>query len=227
MTNLCPENYCNVCLDGTPLDVDPKGCCKCHGRGAKYCNKDCQRRDWPIQIFCGVSSSSPPEGNAKLALFFPIDSKVPTLVRVQVGGNFPGGINASQHIPGTLGVDIKCYSSEQIPQFDNNEIYCGFSLYYGNQNRTDIPENSCMKHVLTGWAKAMYGTGAAADIMGKDFWKTHLGGLKKWTGPLLLVKSDRYKKNGASNPTYEDFDVRDVPYLAIFLGLLSKLVAHS
>ena len=234
MTNLCPDNYCNVCLDDTPLDVRErdllKSCSKCHGLGAKYCNKDCQTRDWPIhKIFCGVSS--PPasvanEGNTIRALFFPVDSKAPTLVRVQVGANFPGGVDATQHIPGTLGGDVKCYSSEQLPHYENNEIYCGFSLYYGKQSKSDT-ENKCIKHVLSGFAKARYGSGLSVEIMGRDYWKTHLDGLKKWTGPLLLVKSDRYKKNGLSNPTHEDFDVRDVPYLVIYLGLLSKLMASQ
>lgn len=214
---------CNTCLEDTPPGASLKNCGRCHG-DAKYCGGDCQSRDWPIhKIFCGMRPSSPSatDENTVQALLLPQDSKDPIFVRVQVDANIPGGVNATQYIPGTLGVDVKCYSSEQFPQYEDNKAHCGFSVFHGNQTAS-LTENKCIGRILSGHAKAFYGSGPAAGILGSDYWKKSLDNVKKWTGPLLIVRTDRFKKIGSSVPTHEDFEVRDVPHLVIFLSICSR-----
>lgn len=104
---------------------------------------------------------------------------------------------------------------------------CGFSLYYGNQQSVTLSENKCIKRILAGHSKAFYGNDTVAEILGNDCWKTMVENAKKWNGPLLVVKSDRYKKNGLLNPTYEDFEVGDVPRLVIYLAFVSKILVSG
>eukprot|EP00956_Cyclotella_meneghiniana_P027960 scaffold64073_cov76-Cyclotella_meneghiniana.AAC.8 len=220
MANHRRNNVCNLCLEDTLPDVSLKDCSRCHG-DAKYCSVKCQSQDWPIhKIFCGVKPPPPPsttDESTVQALLLPQDSKVPVFVRVQVDASIPGGVNAPQYIPGTLDSHIRCYSSEQLPQYEDNDIRCGFSFFCGNQT-TSLSENKCIMRILSGHAKALYGSGPVIGILGSDFLKTMLDKLMKWKGPLLIVKSDRYRKIGSAVPTYQDFDVGDVPHLVIFLA---------
>lgn len=237
------EYECNSCMEATPSDADLRKCSNCTGGCAKYCSRDCQAHDWPIhKIFCSIplaatvsvyqtDSVANNDTGTVQALLLPQDSKVPILVRVQVGTNF-AGVNASEFIPGSLGSEIKCHASETWPpQIFNNEdfeMYCGFALYYNTDDSvTGLPMNKCIDHVMKGRAKAYFGSGPAFKRLGKDFWKSMMDKLKIWKGPLLLVKSDRYQKNGLPIPTYEDLDVSDVPYFVNFLWVLSARLGQA
>ena len=221
---------CNVCLDGTPPNVNPRGCSRCHGVGAKYCSKDCQQKDWSIhKIFCNMSPAvdAAVSNNAVQALFFPQDSTVPVMVSIKVRADL-SIVDVSQYLPGNLGTDVKCYTSEQFPQYQEIDyrLDCGFSLlYYTAADSENMPENQSMRNVMTGHAKVSC-HGEMADILGKDYWKELLANQKKWKGPLLLVKTDRFKKKGSSFPIYEDFEISDVKYLVLYLGFLSNIATR-
>ncbi len=238
-----------MCIDETPRHARLSGCSRCHSVGAKYCNRECQARDWPIhKNFCHLSSAAAPiddeensssSSSSVQALLFPQDSNLPVLVRVKVSADVvspwgssilsPNGeADATDFIPGEHGVTIKSYNSEQFPQYHNGRpeyrLDCGFSLYCSTD--PSLPENECMKRVLTGHAKAKFG-GRIAQIPGmENMWKHTFERQKKWKGPLLVVKTDRYENNRATAPTYEDFEVRDVKYLVLYLGFVSGIAAR-
>lgn len=229
------DKICHVCLEQTPKGVTLKKCSRCCTQNpAKYCNRDCQVSDWAIhKIFCGVTPAvTNPSGDKDMvqALLLPHDSKTPKLVQVQAGIDVARGVNASQYLPGRLVFDIKAYESEGFPvQIFNSEgyeMYCGFTLYYCTNSHLEL--NKCLDTIMSARAKAYFGTSeAVVSRLGKDFWKTLTKNQKNWNGPLLLVKSDRYKKNGSATPTYENLDMRDVPYLVNFLYILSGRIAQA
>jgi hypothetical protein len=60
-----------------------KSCASCHS--AAYCSPECQQTDWPLhKTVCKALKSVPPRPDAshKLAILFPVDSKVPELIWV-------------------------------------------------------------------------------------------------------------------------------------------------
>jgi hypothetical protein len=58
-----------------------KSCGSCHS--AAYCSTECQQTDWPLhKLVCKAFKSLPPRPDTsyKLAMLFPVDSKVPELI---------------------------------------------------------------------------------------------------------------------------------------------------
>lgn len=217
---------CNVCIDETPRDARLKGCSCCHT--IKYCSKECQSRDWPVhKIFCNLKPTVDGD-NSVQALLFPQNSQVPIFVRVNLDALGMGDV--TQYIPGTLGADVKCYSSNQFPQFrDENMVGSGYRLHFDYSlfySTSSISENDCMKHVLTKCTKIRYGCGEIARIVGEDFWKGILDKQRKWKGPLIALKADKNEDNCRSVvPIYRDFEMGDIKYLVQYLEVLSSIVA--
>ena len=132
----------------------------------------------------------------------------------------------TQHLPRNLGVDVKGYSSEQYPQYPEDQLDykldCGFSLFH-QKDSDALPENESIKCVLSAHAKAAYSCGQVGQILGEDFWKTIVANQTRWKGPLLFLKKDRFTKNRPSAPAYENFLLSDVKYAVLYLSFLTNL----
>lgn len=221
-----PEPLCPRCIDDTPNRDDLLSCSKCH-KGSKYTEKYCNAH-WPVhKIFCGLHPAETPAGeNSVQAFLLPQDSNVLVLVRVNVGNSGP---DATEHIAGSLGVNVARYDSNQFPQLRWKECPqswkdSGFYLYYST--KTTLSENECAKVISDKIMKSK--EVAFAEIfaklgMGDDNLGLRASGAerrKKWKGPLLVVKT-----HGGRGPigstTYKDFFMSDVKYFAMFLNLFN------
>lgn len=146
-------------------------------------------------------------------------------------------IDTSQYIPLAQGEETRSYDSEALPSriFDGQAgidyvIPCGFTLLYDAKmtGNDSIPENKCIRALLEANLKAYYGDNYPTDkftvlnLLRKTFQK-----LKKWRGNIILVKTDRYRELGLPAATYQDFELKDVPDLAMFIWNISESLCRS